>query len=138
VKERRSTAEEVLARQEAFKRRALQAQAAILRMALPVGVKVSFGEGRRAADVAMVLLKGERSRVLSLPMRLEDELGLDVHVVRSTFAAGNFELLLVFTEPLEGQRVRSPERRAALRLQLELLEQQDPEAAALLDTGDES
>ncbi len=102
-------------------------------------MQVSFGEGRRAADVAMVLLKGERSKVLSLPTQLEEELGLDVHIVRSTFAGSTFELLLVFTEPLEEQPMRSPERRAALRLQLERLERRESEESAdLLDTDDQS
>ncbi len=140
MRENRPTTEELLARQEAAHRRAQQAQVEILRMAVPQGVKVSFGEGRRAADVAMVLLKGERSAVLRLPAQLEESLGLDVHIVRSTFSGGSFELLLVFTEPLERQRVRSPERRAALRLQLEHLEREaerDGGAADLLDTGDD-
>ncbi|MFA5552894.1 MAG: hypothetical protein WDA03_14950 [Trueperaceae bacterium] len=123
--------------QSAFQRRVQQAQVDILRMVLPTGVKVSFGEGRRAADVAMVLLTGERAKVLSLPTRLEDELELHVHVVRSTFAGSNFELLVVFTEPLEGQAFRSPERRAALRQQLEYLEMQASGDDDLLDTGDE-
>ncbi len=123
--------------QKAFQRRVQRAQVEILRMVLPTGVKVSFGEGRRAADIAMVLLSGERSKVLSLPARLEDELELHVHVVRSTFAGSQFELLLVFTEPLEGQTFRSPERRAALRQQLEYLERQSAEDAPPLDTGEE-
>ncbi len=121
----------------AFQRRIQQAQVDILRMVLPTGVKVSFGEGRRAADIAMVLLTGERAKVLSLPARLEDELELHVHVVRSAFAGSRFELLLVFTEPLEGQSFRSPERRAALRQQLAYLERQSAEDAPPLDTGEE-
>lgn len=132
------SADELQARNEAFQRRVQQAQVTILRMVLPTGVKVSFGEGRRAADVAMVLLTGERNKVLALPTRLEDELELHVHIVRSTFAGSNFELLLVFTEPLQGQRFRSPERRAALRQQLEDLEQQSAEDAPLLDTGEDA
>ena len=123
--------------QKAFQRRVQQAQVQILRMVLPTGVKVSFGEGRRSADIAMVLLSGERSKVLFLLARLEDELELHVHVVRSTFAGSNFELLLVFTEPLEGQPVRTPERRAALRHQLRYLENQSAKDTALLDTGEE-
>lgn len=135
--DRKPSVEEVLAHSEAFQRRVQQAQVAILRMVLPTGVKVSFGEGRRAADVAMVLLSGERNKVLALPTRLEDELELHVHVVRSTFAGSNFELLLVFTEPLQGQRFRNPERRAALRQQLAYLERQSAQDAPPLDTGEE-
>lgn len=122
----------------AFQQRAQQAQVDILRMVLPTGVKVSFGEGRRAADIATVLLTGERNKVLSLPARLEDELQLHVHVVRSTFAGSKFELLLVFTEPLEGQAFRNPERRAALRQQLAYLERQSARDAPPLDTGDDA
>jgi len=122
----------------AFQQRVQQAQVDILRMVLPTGVKVSFGEGRRAADIAMVLLTGERNKVLSLPARLEDELQLHVHVVRSTFAGSKFELLLVFTEPLEGQSFRNPERRAALRQQLAYLERQSARDAPPLDTGDDA
>ena len=133
----RSTVDDVIAHGEAFQRRVQQAQVTILRMVLPTGVKVSFGEGRRAADVAMVLLSGERNKVLALPTRLEDELELHVHIVRSTFAGSNFELLLVFTEPLQGQRFRNPERRAALRLQLEDLERESAQDAPPLDTGEE-
>ena len=122
----------------AFEQGAQQAQVDILRIVLPTGVKVSFGEGRRAADIAMVLLTGERNKVLSLPARLEDALQLHVHVVRSTFAGSKFELLLVFTEPLEGQAFRNPERRAALRQQLAYLERQSARDAPPLDTGDDA
>lgn len=121
-------------RQGAAEERAKRAHMIILKTAVPTGVKVSFGQGRRAADVAMVLLKGERAKVLQLPAQLEDQLGLHVHVVRSTFSGTNFELLLVFTEPLEGQPLRSPERRAALRQQLLRLERDGAQDADLLDT----
>lgn len=115
--------------------RVLKAQAAILRAALPTGVQVSFGEGRRSADVAMALLKGDRDAVLALPPRFEDELEFDLHVVRSTFSREAFELLLVLMEPVVDQPLRSPERRAALRSRLAQLAE-DPEAASLLDVGD--
>lgn len=117
--------------------RVLKAQAAILRAALPTGVQVSFGEGRRSADVAMALLKGDRDAVLALPPRFEDELEFDLHVVRSTFSREAFELLLVLMEPVVDQALRSPERRAALRSRLAQLAE-DPEAASLLDVGDEA
>lgn len=112
-------------------RRALHVQASILKQALPKGVRVSFGEGRRRSDVAMALLKGDRDAVLALPPAIEDSVDLDMHVMRSTHARGHFELLLVLTEPLDDQRVRSPERRAILRSRLDT--KADPEADALLE-----
>jgi hypothetical protein len=124
-----------LARAERRQQRVMRAQAAILKAALPAGVQVSFGEGRRRADVAMALLKGDRDSVLALPPKFEDELEFDLHVVRSTFSREAFELLLVLMEPVADQALRSPERRAALRSRLAQLAE-DPEAAALLDVGD--
>lgn len=120
---------------ERRQRRVMRAQAAILKAALPAGVQVSFGEGRRRADVAMALLKGDRDSVLALPPKFEDELEFDLHVVRSAFSREAFELLLVLMEPVADQALRSPERRAALRSRLAQLAE-DPEAAALLDVGD--
>ncbi len=115
--------------------RVSQAQAAILQAALKSGVQVSFGEGRRASDVAMALLKGERDAVLALPPRFEDELEFDLQVVRSAFNRETFELLLVLVEPLDEQAVRSPERRSALRQRLARLTR-DPDADDLLDLGE--
>ena len=63
----RKTISDVVERGGELERRVLKAQAAILKTALPAGVQVSFGEGRRASDVCLVLLKGEREAVLPLP-----------------------------------------------------------------------
>lgn len=112
-------------------RRALHVQAQVLKQALPKGVRVSFGEGRRRTDIAMALLKGDREAVLALPPAIEDAIDLDMHVMRSTHTRGHYELLLVLMEPLEEQRLRSPERRAVLRSRLDA--PADPEAQALLD-----
>jgi len=131
------TISDVVKRGDVLERRVLRAQAAILKTALPAGVQVSFGEGRRATDVCLVLLKGEREAVLPLPTAIEDLLEFDLHVVRSTHTRGVFELLLVLIEPLEGQPLRSPERRAALRRRLALIAD-DPEGASLLEVGDDS
>lgn len=129
------TIDEAVARHSELEGRALKAQATILKLALPAGVKVSFGEGRRATDVALVLLSGDRHSVLALPPRLEDELELHLHILRSSFAREKFELMLVLMDPVEGQPLRSPERRAALRRQLARLER-NGEGAELLDTGE--
>lgn len=111
--------------------RIIKAQSLILQRALRSGVKVSFGEGRRATDVAMVLLKGDRDAVLALPAQLEDELEFDLHVLRSTFSRESFELLLVFMEPIDDQALRSPERRGHLRRRLQQVDS-DEEGARLL------
>ncbi len=112
--------------------RIVKAQAVILQRALRSGVKVSFGEGRRATDVAMVLLKGDRDAVLALPGQLEDELEFALHVLRSTFTRESFELLLVFMEPIDDQALRSPERRGHLRGRLQQVDS-DEEGARLLE-----
>ena len=116
--------------------RIVKAQAVILQRALRSGVKVSFGEGRRATDVAMVLLKGDRDAVLALPGQLEDELEFDLHVLRSTFSRESFELLLVFMEPIDDQALRSPERRGHLRRRFQQLDA-DEEGTRLLDKDPE-
>lgn len=130
----RHTIDDVVAHHTDREKRALRAQAVVLKMALDAGVTVSFGESRRSSDVAMVLLKGDRETVLSLPTRMEDELGYDLHALRSTFNRDSFELLVVLTEPLEAQGLRSPERRATLRRRLNSIAP-DLEGADLLDMG---
>ena len=116
--------------------RILRAQAVILQRALRGGVKVSFGEGRRATDVAMALLKGDRDAVLAMVTELEDALEFDLHVLRSTFARAGFELLLVFMEPIAEQALRSPERRNHLKSRLRHAPT-DEEGLDLLDLGQE-
>ncbi len=131
---KRHSIDDVVAHHTDREKRALRAQAVVLKMALGAGVTVSFGESRRSSDVAMVLLKGDRESVLALPTRMEDDLGYDLHVLRSTFNRDSFELLVVLTEPLEAQGLRSPERRAALRRRLSSIAP-DQEGADLLDMG---
>lgn len=128
---------DVVERGGELEQRSLRAQAAILKTALPAGVRVSFGESRRASDVCLVLLKGEREAVLLLPTVFEDQLEFDLHVVRSTHARGVFELLLVLTEPLDAQGLRSPERRTALRRRLDAIVG-DEEGSELLEIGGEA
>lgn len=113
---------------------AFAVQAEVLKLALRRGVKVSFGEGRRASDMAMVLLRGDREKVLALPTLFEEELALHVHVVRSAFisSGSSFELLLVLTLPPEVQPLRDPERRAALKRQFEELLKASPQDLGLL------
>jgi len=130
----RNTIDGIVDHHTDLEKRALRAQAVVLNIALKAGVQVSFGESRRASDVAMALLKGDREEVLALPTRIEDELDYDLHVLRSAFTRDAFELLVVLTEPLEGQGLRSPERRAALRRRLSSIAA-DQEGAELLELG---
>lgn len=134
TKGRRHTIEGIVDHHTDLEKRTLRAQAVVLNIALKAGVQVSFGESRRSSDVAMALLKGDRKVVLELPTRIEDELGLDLHVLRSAFTRDAFELLVVLTEPLDAQGLRSPERRATLRRRLSSLGV-DQEGMDLLETG---
>lgn len=136
LKGRRHTIDNVVDHHTDLEKRALRAQAVVLNVALKAGVQVSFGESRRETDVAMALLKGDREVVLGLPTRIEDELGYDLHVLRSAFTRDAFELLVVLTEPLDAQGLRSPERRAALRRHLNAVVA-DQEGADLLQVGGE-
>ena len=133
---RRHTIDSLVDHHTDLEKRALRAQAVVLNIALRAGVQVSFGESRRATDVAMALLKGDREVVLALPTRIEDELGYDLHVLRSAFTRDAFELLVVLTEPLDVQGLRSPERRATLRRRLSAVVA-DQEGAELLQLGGE-
>ena len=133
---RRHTIDSLVDHHTDLEKRALRAQAVVLNIALRAGVQVSFGESRRATDVAMALLKGDREVVLALPTRIEDELGYDLHVLRSAFTRDAFELLVVLTEPLDVQGLRSPERRATLRRHLSAVVA-DQEGAELLQLGGE-
>lgn len=114
--------------------RSLEARAAVLRAAVPAGVRVSFGEGRRRTDLTLALLRGERLSVLSLAPRLGDELPADVEIVRSASVGRSFELMVALTEKLEQQPLRSPERRAKLR-RLARDPRSDQETAELLEDG---
>lgn len=115
--------------------RLLEARAAVLRAAVPAGVRVSFGEGRRRSDLTLALLRGERQSVLALAPRLGEEIPADVEIVRSARMGRTFELMVVLTEKLEQQPLRSPERRAKLRRLMQDAPQ-DMETAELLEDGD--
>jgi len=119
---------------EGSNERSLEARAAVLRAAVPAGVRVSFGEGRRRTDLTMALLRGERLSVLSLTPHLGDAIPADVEIVRSARVGRSFELMVALTEKLEQQPLRSPERRAKLR-RLAQDPREDDETAELLDAG---
>lgn len=115
--------------------RVLETRAAVLRAAVPAGVRVSFGDGRRRSDLTLALLRGERLSVLTLAPRLVDGLPADIEIVRSAQVGHSYELMMAVTERLEQQPLRSPERRAKLR-QLARAPLADDETASLLDGGE--
>ncbi len=115
--------------------RVLEARTAVLRAAVPAGVRVSFGDGRRRSDLTLALLRGERLSVLMLAPRLLEQLPADIEIVRSAHVGQSYELMMALTERIDQQPLRSPERRAKLR---QLAEEPipDDETATLLDAGD--
>lgn len=115
--------------------RALEAQTAVLKAAVPSGVQVSFGEGRRRSDLTLALLKGERWSVLGVAPRLLEEQPFDVEIVRSAQLAGSYELMVALTERLEDQPVRAPERRRKLARRVSEAPV-DAETSVLLDADD--
>lgn len=114
--------------------RVLAARAAVLRAAVPAGVRVSFGEGRRRTDLTLALLRGERLSVLSLTPRLLEDVQADIEIVRSARVGQSYELMMALTEKLEQQPLRAPERRAKLR-RIAGAARPDDETATLLDDG---
>jgi acyl transferase domain-containing protein len=77
-----------------------------------LALRVSFGHGRRATDVTLVVVKGARSEVLRKFPALVEGLGLDVEVVRSAQTPDGYEVVMVLMVPRE-QRVRHPRERRA-------------------------
>jgi hypothetical protein len=78
-----------------------------------LGLHVGFGQGRRATDVTLVVIKGDRLTVLrSLPTLFAD-LRLDEEIVRSSQTPDGFEIVVALLRPRH-QRQRVPgERRAS-------------------------
>jgi hypothetical protein len=83
-----------------------------------LGVEVSFGEGRRATDVSLVVVRGERLDVLRATPQLSEDLGLDVSLVRSAASPDVFEVVLALMQPRELRRRSDPERRASEGIEL--------------------
>jgi len=115
--------------------RILETRAAVLRAAVPAGVRVSFGDGRRRSDLTLALLRGERLSVLTLAPRLQEAVPADIEIVRSAHVGHSYELMMALTERIEQQPLRSPERRAKLRHWAESVVPDD-ETATLLDAGE--
>lgn len=78
-----------------------------------VGTK--FGPGRRASDVVLVWLRGQKQHVLALPLAILDALpGEDLEVLGNSGSTRGYTLKLVITDRLEVQTVSENERRAKL------------------------
>jgi hypothetical protein len=78
-----------------------------------LGVRVAFGEGRRATDVTLVVVKGPRSVVLRSAATLVEPLGLDVEVVRTSSTPEGYEMVLALMVPRARRRRSDHERRAS-------------------------
>ena len=78
-----------------------------------LGLHVGFGQGRRATDVTLVVVKGDRLSVLRALPTLFAELGLDEEIVRSSQTPEGFEIVVALLLP-RGRRQSVPgERRAS-------------------------
>ena len=77
------------------------------------GLHVGFGVGRRATDVTLVVVKGERLDVLRYLPDLFDDLGLDQEVVRSSQTPEGFELMVALIRPKRERQRASDERRSS-------------------------
>lgn len=79
-------------------------------------VGAEFEPGRRASDVTLVRLRGQKLDVLALPLSVLDALpNEDLEVLGSLSSSRAYTLRLVITERLEDQTVNDVERRAKLR-----------------------
>jgi hypothetical protein len=77
------------------------------------GLQVGFGEGRRATDVTLVVVKGERIEVLRHLPDLFEGLDLDQEVVRSSQTPEAFELVVALLRPKRERSRVEHERRAS-------------------------
>ena len=81
--------------------------------AAALGLGVGFGQGRRATDVTIAVVQGERIAVLRAIPQLFEGLGLDEEIVRSSQTLEGFEIVVALIRPRsERQRIEG-ERRAS-------------------------
>jgi hypothetical protein len=78
-----------------------------------LGLRVSFGEGRRATDVTLVVVKGERATVMRSYPQLFEGLGLDLEVVRATQTPEAYEVVMALMVPRPQRQKVARERRAS-------------------------
>ncbi len=81
--------------------------------ALELGVSVGFGDGRRATDVSLVVVRGPRLKVLRATPLLFEALRLDVEVVRSADTPEAYEVVVALLRPKRERRRVEGERRAS-------------------------
>lgn len=101
---------------ERARQRANHIKTWVFELATAADVHVTFQATRRAADITVFTLTGNRSDVLELPARFtamfQDE---DLEIIRSEAQGMQYRLRLVITEKLGLQQVTVRERRAKLR-----------------------
>lgn len=83
--------------------------------AAELGVSVDFGDGRRQADVTLVVVRGHRRAVLAATGALFDALGLDVEAVRSAATPEAYEAVFALMRPKHERHSVEGERRASER-----------------------
>jgi len=76
-------------------------------------VMVSFGDGRRATDVTLVVVRGHKLAVLRAVAPLFDGLGFDVGVVRSAATPEAYEVVVALMQPKHRRQRLAQERRAS-------------------------
>lgn len=77
------------------------------------GLHVGFGQGRRATDVSLVVVQGDRLVVLRSLPALFDDLGYDEEIVRSHETATGFEIVIALLRPRRERQPVPGERRAS-------------------------
>lgn len=95
---------------------AAEVQRAVRERARRRNLHVAFGEGRRASDVTLVVVKGDRGDVLRYAPELFEGLGVAQEAVRSSQMAESFELVVALMLPRERRRRRAGDERRASEL----------------------
>jgi len=89
-------------------------QQTVTERARRLGLRAGFGEGRRATDITLVVLKGDRAEVLRHAPDLFEGLGVDQEIVRASQTPEAFELMVALMRPrAQRERRRGEERRAS-------------------------
>jgi|FLYL01.1.fsa_nt_gi hypothetical protein len=97
-----------------------QTRRAVERVVGQLGLKGEFAPGRRRSDIVLVAIRGEKAKVLALPLELLDEVPeIDVELLSlESSPHGLAALSLVVTEALGRQPLMPDERRAKLKRRL--------------------
>lgn len=81
-----------------------------------LGLRAGFGEGRRATDVTLVVVKGDRADVMRHAPELFEGLGVDQEIVRASQTPDAFELMIALMQPRSQRQPRRGEERRASEL----------------------